>query len=243
MRTRFRLIMLACALLTGCGGGNTSNITPPPVQNSNISGSWHATVTSNVFQQTSTADMFIVQNGTSLTSNRVLLDSTCSTLSASMSGTINGNSVTLVINEGNSPPDTVTATGTLAGSTITGSYTTSGACTNGDQGTFSAQLIPSIQSSQWTGSTSSVNGTTTFTANITENNQGDLGGSITFSGSPCFTTLNVAGLIVGNQVALNDTQGLIQAFGTVASNGKSISGTYAVSGSCAENGTFVMNRP
>ncbi len=127
---------------------------------------------------------------------------------------------------------------------MNGSYTISGSCDGGDTGTFFANFIPTVDSSLWSGDTSSVNGTLTFTADLREDAHGNLNGTMSFSGSPCFTNLTVTGSQVGTSVHLRDANGLFEAFGNTNDQALSISGNYSVlSGACAEDGTFSMTTP
>ena len=61
--------------------------------------------------------------------------------------------------------------GSTDGVTISGSYSISGACDGGDTGTFVADFIPSVDSSRWSGDTSSINGT----ADLQDDSRGLLG--------------------------------------------------------------------
>lgn len=226
--------VLLIILSAGCGGGTAQ-----------VSGSWHAQVTSSIFGN-GPLDLFITQSGTTLSSPTVMIGfGNCAGI-ARMAGTINGNDVTLNVRWMADFSYVLTFTGTVSNSVMTGSYTTSGApqCSNGDKGTFSATLLPSVASASWTGTTtSSIVGTMLkFAANLSENNLGNLSGSLTFAGSSCVSIVNVAGTQIGAQLNLtSDTLGL---HGTISSDGKSVTGVYSLGAACSfDSGTFSMSRP
>ena len=233
-------VVVLAMLLANCGGDSSNN---RPFSNANVSGNWHATATSSVAPTSTDLDMFIVQSGTSLASSLVLLNGTLCASQGTLTGRVDQQAVDLTIRESDGP-DTITVPGSTDGITISGSYTIGGSCDGGDTGTFFANFIPTIDSSRWSGDTSSVNGTLTFTADLQEDAHGNLNGTMGFSGSPCFTNLIVTGSQVGTAVHLRDANGLFEAFGNTNDQALSISGDYSVlSGACAEDGTFSMTTP
>jgi hypothetical protein len=232
--------LIFTTFLEGCGGDSSNN---RPPGNADISGNWHATTTSQIAPTTTDLDMFIVQSGTSLASTLVLMSGTRCASEGTLTGTVDRQAVDLTIRETDGP-DTITVPGSTDGVTISGSYSISGSCDGGDSGSLSADFIPSITSSRWSGSTISVNGTLSFTADLHEDSRGTLSGTMSFSGSPCFTNLTITGNQVGTAVRLRDSNGLFEAFGNTNNLASSISGDYSVlSGRCAEHGTFSMSGP
>ena len=198
----------------GCGGSSSPGGGPTP--NAQLSGNWHATLTSTASGRSSTLDMFILQNGTALSSGSVAMGSTCSS-TGTMSGSVSGNKInsTVTGNEG----DTVAILGTVSGgNSLSGNYTTktSGCDLNDDAGSISATLIPAVQSASWTGSTESTAyppGNTTFTGNLTEDSSGNITGVLTFTSSsgssascPLLATGSVTGTQTGSQMSLGDNQ-------------------------------------
>jgi hypothetical protein len=233
-------VVVLVMFLAGCGGDSSNN---RPRENANVSGNWHGTATSSVAPTTTDVDMFIVQSGTSLASTLVLLNGTPCASQGTLTGTVDQQAVDLTIHESDGP-DTITVPGSTDTVTISGSYTISGSCDGGDTGTFFANFIPSVDSSRWSGDASSINGTLTFTADLQEDSRGNLNGTMSFSGSPCFTDLSVTGSQVGTAVRLRDSNGLFEAFGNSNDQATSISGDYSVlTGACAEDGTFSMTTP
>jgi hypothetical protein len=233
-------VFVGAGFLAGCGGDSSNN---QPSGNANVSGNWHAVTTSSLGPTSFDLDFFIVQNGASLASSTVFFSGTPCADNGTLTGTVDRQAVDLTIVESGGP-DTITTNASTDGVTMSGTYTISGSCDVGDHGNFSASLVPDVESSQWSGSTASSNGTLTFTANLTEDSQGRLTGSMVFSGSPCFTQLTMSGKQAGSVVQLSDTQGIFVASGTANSSALTISGLYSViSGACKEDGTFTMSRP
>ena len=238
--TALGAIVVLAMFLVGCGGDSPNN---RPFQNAKVFGNWHATTTSSLAPTITDLDMFIVQSGSSLASTLVLLNGTLCASDGTLTGRVDQQAVDLTIRESNGP-DTITVLGSTDGITINGSYTISGSCDGRDAGTFFADFIPTVDSPRWSGDTSSVNGTLVFTADLQEDARGNLNGTMSFGGSPCFTDFAVTGSQVGTSVHLRDANGLFEAFGNTNDQALSISGDYSVlSGACAEDGTFSMTTP
>ena len=72
-RGAFWAVVIFVVFLAGCGGDSSNS---HPRGNANVSGNWHATITSSIAPTTTDLDMFIVQSGTSLASTLVLLNGT-----------------------------------------------------------------------------------------------------------------------------------------------------------------------
>jgi hypothetical protein len=242
---RAAILMLCVFFLPSCGGdGGTKT--------SNINGSWHITQTSSTNAPAAAipVDIFIVQNGTTLSADHLFV-LTCSNEN-SMSGSVSGNQVNMVItgNQG----DIYSITGTLSSSTsFTGNYTskTSG-CIEDDTGTFVATLIPSFQSPSWSGTITSTQyppGSDTFTANLTEDSSGAISGTLAFTGKYCANALNSAVTVIGqqtgNQLSIVDTSANgISLLGFADNSGKNVTGgRYGISLCAGDNGDVTMSRP
>jgi len=222
------------------------------MSNATVAGSWHESLTSTGSGRKSTVDLYILQNGTTLSSSRVALGATCSS-NGTMSGSVSGDDVAMTITGING--DTINVTGTVSenSSSMSGSYTikTSGCDLSDDMGTLSATLIPPVQSSSWSGTITSTRyppNTDTFTANIREDNSGGLSGKLSFTGPYCSSVLTPSVSISGSQtgalIGFSDTEADgIGIFGAINASAKSISGLYGVSDCSGDNGTFTMNRP
>ena len=233
-------VLAGAGFLVGCGDDSSSN---QAGGNANVSGNWHAVTTSSLGPTSFDLDFFIVQNGGSLASSTVFFGGTPCADNGTLTGSVDRQAVDLTITESGGP-DTITINASTNSVTMTGTYNISGSCDGGDHGTFSANFVPDVESSQWSGSTASSNGTLTFTASLTEDSQGRLSGSMVFSGSPCFSQMTVSGKQAGSVVQLSDSQGIFAASGTTSNNALTVSGLYSViSGPCQEDGTFTMSRP
>jgi hypothetical protein len=126
---------------------------------------------------------------------------------------------------------------------MSGTYNTAGQCLNGDEGTITGQMIADMTSSSWSGTSIPSNQQDSFPlgANITENNQGLLTATFTFTnGSSCSGGFTFNGSLIGNIVSLKDTGGLNFAGGTIGLRGKHVSGLY---GCIIGGGVYNLSRP
>lgn len=124
--------ILALLLTVACGGTATNDPSLTP----SMTGTWTFTSDSQISGSIVSGSASLQQNGTTISGEATLVGSPCAT-SASIAGTLNGNSLSMQLNENG---DTVTFTGKL-NSTFTsasGSYSASLGCTNADQGTWTA---------------------------------------------------------------------------------------------------------
>jgi len=245
------VILLSGAFLLGCGGMNPTD--SGPASNAALNGSWHISLTSATPGVTSTLDLFIIQNGGALSSAQVALGTTCSSV-GTMSGSVTGNQLNILVTGNNG--DTVSITGMASTGSFTGSYTskTSGCGVTGETGMVSAELIPPVTSTSWTGSTQSTRytGNTTFTANLSEDSSGNVTGVLMFTSStgvsascpPLVGTNSITATQTGNQMGFSDNQpdGL-SGFVTMDSAAKNLTGVYGVSICSGDNGVFTMSRP
>jgi hypothetical protein len=159
-----------------------------------------------------------------------------------MTGTIDSSNVTMTITENTG--DVLSFIGTIGTATMNGIYTSSGTCTAGMSGAFSFGLMPSIASSQWTGSITSTS-TTSFTASLTEDTEANLTGTVQFSGATCTNVISVSGSVTGRQVYFQDAQGggLVNAGGSISGSDAKQIGGFA-GGSCSSGGgSLTMSRP
>ncbi len=105
----------------------------------NLSGTWQFVIHSNS-GTTATGTGTLTQNGTSLTGQLALSGAPCAT-TAAFTGAISGTTLNFQLQEGNQP---VVFTGSVSvnGTSGSGHYAaSSGGCTNGDTGTWSATKI------------------------------------------------------------------------------------------------------
>ena len=216
----------------GCGGGmqNQPTASPigsnegPPLTGSNsglptggiVQGNWFATLTSrSIAGSQTTVDVFIVQRGNTLAAagqvpgGRVFFGGSglCAE-TGSMTGTVDGTMVTLTLQH-DGLPDKVMVTGNMSNSSsLTGTYTTSGACANGDAGDFSALLYPAVKSGSWSGEVVSPNGDVApFTAIMSVDSSYSIGDQFTFSNWPCTgtnLTTGAYGVQIGRRLLMTD---------------------------------------
>ncbi len=260
-----RIALLICIVLSvvisGCGGGSPgSSATPLAIQ----SGNWSISGTSTAGNGSFVLGGSLSQTGNNISGIMHFFSANAACFNSAddipFSGTITGQKVTLTSPSVAGEMLTVNATGSSMA--LSGSYsiipspgvtTCIGAVT--DQGMFTGSLVPSI-SGTWHGSLVSILTPGTpigVTANITQSSTPDahgffpVTGTLTFTGSPCFTSGDIQSTVLpsnlaGSQLALtivtNDTPtaGLtsLSAALDVPSAGNSMTGSYVVrQGSCA----------
>lgn len=127
-----RLLVVILAFLgvaSGCG--------PNPTQPSSLAGTWTGTVASNILGNVA-MQLTLTQSGSSIAGTFAQsVPGAASSFGSTITGTVNGSAVTLVLAFS---PCTRTWTGTWSGTTLSGTYVASGACTNMDSGTFTLTL-------------------------------------------------------------------------------------------------------
>ena len=255
MRVNLPLALLvpALTLLSSCGGGNngsggnSNTVTPQNVQ---LAGAWQAKAVSN--KVTNAPTVFVEANLTqasgSLQSSALLVVNSCvnSNLTSSVSGTVNGQSISLTVTYAGV---TVILNGSAStdGSTMSGSYTASGAC-GSDQGVWTAQKMGTAVGN-YTGTISSnSNPSLQISVNaVLANSSFSLSGSAAIS-SVCFNNLTLTGFQIGGAASVTGTDSLGSnvLFVFVANDTafNSLTGVYRViSGSCAgDSGTGTLTK-
>jgi hypothetical protein len=175
------------AILTGCGSFFDTCHNCPPLPPSDSSGSWSGSIQVPSLSSGGNIDMAIVQSGANINSTRLQISSLvgppdCGN-TGTMTGSITGANISMTITENTG--DVLSFIGTIGTGTMSGTYSSTGKCTNGISGGFSFRLVPSITSAQWTGTITSSSSTTNFTANLTEDMDANLTGSLQFLGTAC----------------------------------------------------------
>jgi hypothetical protein len=243
--------LIVLLFLLGCGSGSENYLKITP-------GNWVFAGTSSAF-----TDTYVYIGGNLMQSGRQVsatmhVDSVdCFDLltDVEFSGEMNGSSVTMTSNTISGQVITVTLSGTE--SALTGNYNISGGCANGDHGTVAAVNVPAITGA-WSGTiTRSDNSTFTTAGTLTEGPADvhglfTLSGSLSFTGSSCFSSGNVdAGSFIAGDlvyVALTPNTGGVVEFAAYlddASTGKSMQGVYQVTGGACpgESGNIAISRP
>jgi hypothetical protein len=250
--TRFWLSLLLGTLalaLTGCGAvakRNDAKLTQ---------GNWSAMATSsNPANGTFHVGGNLVQSGNTLSATMYVVGSLCFDVSQpiSLTGTVNGQQVTLASTDINGQVLSVAAIATTD-SALNGTYTISGGCGSGDSGTAAANAVPSI-SGTWGGSLIGSGGSqVTLSIELTQNELASadgtfaLTGDLVYAGSSCsasgtITSAFVAGsyiLLNANTVEIDGSVGNVSYNNVLlddSQNPQNMMGTYQVDfGLCADD--------
>jgi len=245
---KFALSALLAGVLTlalaGCGASNNLNLTQ---------GNWSMTAVPTA----GAAGTFYIggnltQSGSNLAGTMYVISSCISSSqSVAFTGTVTGNKVTLTSASASGEVITITSSGT-AGS-LTGTYTVTGGCDDGDKGNVTLNAVPSI-SGTWSGPISGSGGPNVtiaiaFTQAATASADGTyaLSGNVTFTNSSCsvsgtVSSASIAGpyLVVSGLTndVINGANGgsftYDQVFLNSPASPTSMKGTYSVtSGDCA----------
>ena len=206
MKRVFVVVVLGL-LLVNCGGGNGPGGRPPVTL---TGGNWAFKPTAILGNsQLMFFSASLTQTGSSVTGLAYIGLANCDALlnAVPISGTVNGNSVTLKAGT----TDVVTVTGTISGTkTVTGTYSVTGSCAGGDQGPITGTYVPPLTGT-WKG-TEVVDGTsTTMTLHLTQQETANslgffaLSGTVDYVGSPCAlsgTTDSNVSFVLGDLVAV-----------------------------------------
>jgi hypothetical protein len=160
---RFLGICALCSVLTGCGASSSSNNPDQSQAPPDVTGNWYVTAVSSSTGSSIHLDGSIVDTQQQLaaslwqdnqTDNQN--DSSSCTAGALwvLAGSQSGASMPLTTTSANSSGNGATLTLSLTaasdGNSVSGNYSVSGGCSNGDSGTVNGVLVPSITAT-WTG--------------------------------------------------------------------------------------------
>ncbi|HEX7285607.1 MAG TPA: hypothetical protein VF532_05460 [Candidatus Angelobacter sp.] len=255
----FTLVVVFCFSVAGCGGS------APPTSSSALvmtAGNWEVDAVSKVNGAKFRFGGSFSQSGSNITGAMVIQGSSCFSdspvSSFNVTGQVNGNSAHLVAAEGSFQFFTLDLSGAAA--SLSGTYTFNPAGVNcaADNGTLSAQAVPSLTGA-WSGTftPSPSAGGAPFTANFTltqsaiNNGTFGLAGTMAASGNACVTSGTVSDTtMVGSQVtsSVGFSGGNLSWSGTVAAGSPArITGTYtygAALNGCASqaSGTFTLSK-
>ncbi len=256
------LALSAAVLLSGCGASRPAS-TPPTTQSTQplstytIAGNWEFSAVSSVPGKPPLAiGGNIGQTGTAVTTALHVNGSSCFDQMAIMglTGDVTNSNTTLTSAALNG--QVVTLTGNFTYTTFTGTYSVSGGCDAGDQGSVTGVNISLADADGWSGTfTSSAQKTFNVTGNFAQgasaSPEGSLGitGTATFD-TPCFTAQTISAgsfpsgsFVLGTLFSLEiDTNnGTLDFVGVVDPNTEFINGTYSVSGgTCNQTGTAAL---
>ena len=168
-------------LLVGCGATNNLALTQ---------GNWSMTATSSGAVGTLYIGGNLTQIGSILAGSMLVIGSCIDpSHTFAFSGTVNGNKVTLNTASASGEVITVTATGTI-GSALTGTYTVTGGCDDGDSGTITAAAVPSINAT-WSGPISGSGGSNvTLAIAFSQATTASADGTFPLTGTVTFTTVS-----------------------------------------------------
>jgi hypothetical protein len=218
------LVGVLALALTGCGSSSSNNLALTP-------GNWSVTATStsagvivhnNVHRDVESGNIFYIggnlaQTGSSVAGTMYAVGSCIDSSQAiTFTGTVEGNNVTLTSASAGGQVVTLKATGTAstagaAVSALTGTYTVTGGCDDGDSGTATANAVPSI-SGTWSGpiqdSFDDPNAvlSVALTQASTASSDGTfaLTGTVTYTNSSCSASGTItSGSIAGSYVMVN----------------------------------------
>jgi hypothetical protein len=147
--------------------------------------------------------------------------------------------------------ENVTLSGTFSGNTISGTYTDTSGCLNGDSGTFQMSPAPSITGSQWSGTWSGPFGSSgSAAANLAEDSSATVTGTLTLGGGACdgFGTgpENVTGSLTGLwivQMVANTPGGQWTTGGLADISGKKIALTHVCNDSLGRVMSVTLTQP
>jgi len=192
---------------------------------------------SNTSSATKSQSGFILQTANSLT-GRFQLTSDCTGVGAAQ-GSVNGTDVSLAETQ-TSQNLNLTGTAAADGSTMQGNYTIlASGCGSSDVGTWTATQVKPINGSFSGSFTSSaiqgliypVTGMVTQGSN-TGGSSASLTGTMASTGAPCFSNVNLAGMVSGTTVVFNlltsDGTAIGQFRPIATSDGTKLSGQYDI---------------
>lgn len=239
---RLLFVLLLALAIAGCGGGTGTTTqssggtpTPAPTPTANIQGSWEVAATSsqpsialpltfvetNLTQASGSSSFSSVSNQTAIFSTNTsvtlaLIGSCTGSITQSVSGTINGTSISGTFTEGSGAVFAFTGTLNAAGTSFNGTYNTQTATANcTDQGTFvatKASPLSGTYAGTLTFSDGTIN-TLTITVNTQSNNTVTATGTIT---GPDAGTISVSGTVIGDVADVIGTEtpgGAIHIYG------------------------------
>src|ERR1700757_2276767 len=139
--------VLVCGLLLLAGCGSSVSIPPAPVY-PNITGNWSITAVSSVTNQPVQIGGYLTNNGTSITGTVHLIGSSCFNISTdvAVTGTITTGGA-ISITSAAVASQSIKASGPITSGKLSGTYTITGGCANGDKGTLNGFITPSFSGS------------------------------------------------------------------------------------------------
>jgi len=246
-------LLSVLVLLVGCGGKAALTPQTPTGQNLNMAGNWQVSTASTVSGGPPLAiGGSISQSGNSLSGLVHIDGSNCFDRSTTvgLAGTLTGTNATLTSGSTDGQVITITATTDASADNITGTYSISGGCSNGDRGSVTGFKLSHVGGAFDAVLTSQQGANLDLTAEMTQDApdpEGSFGISGTISGTSCVRSGTITpgafpmnSYILGTAVSLEvaTDNGTLTFSGTMDPSSGKISGTYTLSGgSCDQSGT------
>jgi len=248
-RSRFVFLSILVFSMVGCGGGSSPNVTTAGA----VSGNWQMSLQKGARKLTTdTVSGFLVENeaGT-VTGNVIVTNTPCSGVGAA-NGTVTQPNISLTVSPNGT---TLNLSGTISSdlSSMSGNYTLLSTGCVGSQsvpsqtGTWTANLVqPLAGNIQGTFTSTTQGGAFPISGQVSQgpntgNTYATLTGNLAITGSSCFTSASISGVVSGTAVAINlaESNGteIGQITGTSSLDGKSLTGTYKIVPKNAPPGT------
>jgi hypothetical protein len=235
---------MICLLLSSCGGGSSSSNAS---DNLITNGNWSIAASSKTSGLKLDIGGSLVQSGTSVTGIVHITNSACFNYlsdDVQLSGSFVDNTLTLTSTAIRNQIVTITTTGT--GNDMSGTYSITGGCADGDYGTLTAVYAPPITGT-WTSTYTDTGATVTAVATLTQAPTADahgrfpLTGTFVFAGSPCSTggtiVSSTSSAVWGDRVTaavttndVNGNQGALNYVATATSNSTNTANPAMMSG-------------
>jgi hypothetical protein len=241
--------------LPGCGGGSSNQTSANPLTIQ--AGNWSLIANSTkVAGAAAYLGGSLTQSGSTITGMMHIMGSTCfdPATGVAVTGTVSGNSVSF--SSGSVAGQVLSAKLSGTSSSLSGTYTINGGCSNGDAGNVAGTLVPSISGS-WAGTIVSGSNTTTVTASLTQaataSSDGSfpVTGTLNFTGSPCsragsLANSFIAGPVVYVEAATQDMDGgtghlYYAGLLSQPSTARSMDGAYAVDAGMCMGDTYTVS--
>jgi hypothetical protein len=267
MQKQLLIAIASVVFLASCGGGGSSTTrdSSQDPQFADLSGNWSITATSQFAPPPGLilGGSFSQDLGAVSGIIRMLSYSCYNPLQTAftISGTLTTNeNVNLTASAPDGGKISISGTATPDGSSITGTYSISGGCADGDKGSVQATRIPPITGTYTGAFTSSSDGSKfQVIANLSQGTGSgkqfgevltgstEISGKAQITGSPCFTTATTdQGMVLGPFIYAEFTgpNGNLVVQGAVSNDGRQIKAGYFVdTGNCAgDQGQGTLSR-
>lgn len=242
-------VAFASIFAVGCGSGTstTQNQTTAPAVPLNITGNWALTAASSVALGSTFPVSVYLTSTNGIVTGIAHITSSCYAMATNvpLSGNVDAaGNVSLLSASVNSQVLSVTGKGATASLLQSGTYSVVGGCAGGDKGTVSGSTVAAVNGTYAGNFSTPLGLVVPVTAKITEtvvdsNGFLHLGGTLSFTGSPCFTQAAITTAatdtqLLGAHLTANFTvtspAAVIATSGSVSADGKALSVIYQILG-------------